>query len=847
VDRALEETVDRDAAHGVGSTAPSAGTTAPEAALSKGAVLGRYIVIEELGHGAMGVVYKAYDPELDRKVALKVLRKVQAEGRARLVREGQAMAKLAHPNVAAVHDVGVYREQVFIAMELVEGQDLRVWMLAQHPWREVLATFVQAGRGLAAAHTAGIVHRDFKPDNALIGADGRVRVVDFGLAHTPGEGTPAPAAPAASAAGTSALPTSVSDSYTSGFARTVDSDATSGSLVGTPRYMPPEQLAGERVTPAADQFAFCASLWEALYGRPPFDGEDLLTLLSNVREAKIVDTPSRGVPSRVRQVLLRGMSPSVELRYPSLDALLAELQYDPTTVRWRWLAGAGAVGIALVAAVGARSLKAAPAPLCPSAAPEMEAVWSDAKRAQLSATFLATKKPFAQDAIRGASSALDAYGAAWVSMHGDACEASRVRGEQSSELMDLRMQCLEQRRGTMRALVDQLVVADAKGVQAAVKAVGELPPLADCADATALKTPVHPPSDPAVRARIETARDDIAQSFALRQMSHLREAADAADRAAAAAKDIGWAPLRAEALFAQSKIYIGKQDGKRAAATLEDAVLAAVEGRQETVEVDAWIGLVRAYAVALQWDSAHQSARHAHAALARTPDENREAILLREEGFTQWREGKETEARATLERALALAEKVLPPESTSIGVVCLFLANVLVDTGQYDDAIAMTRRALAIGEDNLGPLHPDLASSLQTMGNAMLDKGDPAGAEDAYQRGLDLRLPILGLENHATIESIECVGNARLHAGKLEGALENLQQAVTLSEKVSGPNDGELASKLVNLGEVYQALKRWDDAAAVQQRALGIVEKAYPPGAWFVAFPLEGLARSYAG
>jgi tetratricopeptide (TPR) repeat protein len=432
-------------------------------------------------------------------------------------------------------------------------------------------------------------------------------------------------------------------------------------------------------------------------------------------------------------------------------------------------------------------------------------------------------------------------------MHGEACEASRVRGEQSSELMDLRMQCLAQRRGTMRALVDQLVVADAKGVQAAVKAVGELPPLAECADATALRTPVHPPSDPAVRARIDTVRDDIAQSFALRQMTHFRDAGEAADRAVAAAKDIGWAPLLAEALFAQSRVAIGRQDGKRAAAILEDAVLAAVEGRQEAVEADSWIGLVRAYATDLQWERAHQSARHAHAALARSPDDTRQAVLLREEGFTSWREGKEAEARVTLEQALALAEKVMPAESNSIGVVSLFLGNVLVDQGQYDEALTVTRRALSIAEHNLGPLHPDLASSLQTIGNALLDKGDAAGAEAAYQRGFDLRAPVLGLENRATIESIEAIGNARLHAGNLEGALQPMLQAVALCEKVTGPNDGELASKLVNLAELYQAMKRWDDALPVEQRALAIVEKAYPPGSWFVAFPLEGLARTYAG
>jgi tetratricopeptide (TPR) repeat protein len=358
---------------------------------------------------------------------------------------------------------------------------------------------------------------------------------------------------------------------------------------------------------------------------------------------------------------------------------------------------------------------------------------------------------------------------------------------------------------------------------------------------------VRPPADPAVRTRIDSVRDDIASSFALRQMTRFHDAAEAADRAVAVAKDIGWAPLLAEALYAQSRIFIGRQDGKHTAATLEDAVLAAVEGRQESIEVDAWTGLVRAYALDLQWERARAAARHAHAAIARSSDEEHLAKLLRDEGFTAWREGKEGEARATLERALALEDKVMPPDSLTTGVTLLFLGNVLVDQGQYDDALVVTRRALSIGEHTLGPLHPDLASSLQTIGNALLNKGDAAGAEAAYQRGFELRVAVLGLSNQATIESIEGVGNARMHQGNLEGALESLQQAEALSEKVSGPDSGELASKLVNLADVYQAMKRWDDAVALDQRALAIVEKAYPPGAWFVAFPLEGLGRALSG
>jgi serine/threonine protein kinase len=177
--------VEPSLAQKVASDAPPDG--GGEATLPRGAVLGRYIVVEPIGRGGMGVVYRAYDPELDRRVALKLLRR-QGEStgdeQARLVREGKAMARLAHPNVAAVHDVGVDDDQVFIAMELVEGQTLRAWLETPRSWRAIVAMFLQAGRGLSAAHAAGMVHRDFKPDNVIVGADGRARVVDFGLART---------------------------------------------------------------------------------------------------------------------------------------------------------------------------------------------------------------------------------------------------------------------------------------------------------------------------------------------------------------------------------------------------------------------------------------------------------------------------------------------------------------------------------------------------------------------------------------------------------------------------------------------------------------------------------------
>src|SRR5215813_4547668 len=287
---------------------------------------GRYRILQQLGTGGMGVVYLAEDPELGRRVAIKLMRPEASrnisasEGRARLMREAHAMAQLSHPNVIAVYDVGTFGDQVFIAMEYVEGSTLTQWLAEQHrPWREIVNMFVQAGRGLAAAHAAGILHQDFKPDNVLVGKDGRPRVLDFGLARAlfgePEKGALDDELAKADADGPSNLaPLAVVLTRP-------------GRLMGTPAYMAPEQLMGERVDEKADQYSFCAALFQGLYGVVPFNGDDFDALLEQIRLRKVNEVPkSNSVPSSVRRTLLRGLSPNPADRFSSMEALLEKLE-----------------------------------------------------------------------------------------------------------------------------------------------------------------------------------------------------------------------------------------------------------------------------------------------------------------------------------------------------------------------------------------------------------------------------------------------------------------------------------------------------------------------------------------
>ncbi|HEY2747364.1 MAG TPA: serine/threonine-protein kinase, partial [Polyangia bacterium] len=287
-----------------------------DAPYARGAVVGRYVLDEAIGAGATGVVWAAYDPELDRRVALKFLRGgpnvSPADLRTRLSREAQAMAQLSHANVVVVHDVGSFGDQVYVAMELVDGDTLGAWLAARpRGWREVLELFAAAGAGLAAAHAAGLVHRDFKPDNVLIGRDGRVRVTDFGLARAVDGGDDQRGAETPLGEGSDRL---------------LEARLTrSGALVGTPAYMAPEQIAGGRVDARSDVFSFCVALFEALFGERPFAGANLPELAAAMSAGRVVAAARRGVPRRVQRAVLRGLAVDPAARWPAMEPLLHAL------------------------------------------------------------------------------------------------------------------------------------------------------------------------------------------------------------------------------------------------------------------------------------------------------------------------------------------------------------------------------------------------------------------------------------------------------------------------------------------------------------------------------------------
>ncbi|HUS30122.1 MAG TPA: protein kinase [Kofleriaceae bacterium] len=323
--------------------------TSQTSGIRHGSKVGRFVVEGQLGAGGMGVVYAAHDRELDRRVALKVLKGTDdAEQRTRLMREGQAMARVTHENVITVHEVGMEGSMVFLAQELLDGGSLRDWLLAdkKRSQSEILAKFIAAGRGLAAAHRAGLVHRDFKPDNVLLGKDGRVRVSDFGLARS-----------LESSAAALAETQKGGGSTDENLANPMLTMTRTGAVMGTPLYMSPEQHAGEPADERSDQFSFCVALYEALHGDTPFPGKTAVALADAVMSGRMKPPPKTAdVPSRIRKILLRGLSTIPGERYPSMDALLADLTHDPARKRTRFVLLAAVIILIAGAVVGGYAL-----------------------------------------------------------------------------------------------------------------------------------------------------------------------------------------------------------------------------------------------------------------------------------------------------------------------------------------------------------------------------------------------------------------------------------------------------------------------------------------------------------
>ena len=816
------------------------------APLTRGACLGRYVILDSLGRGGMGMVYKAYDPELGRQIAVKLVRvkgRHKKSAQERLLREAQALAQLSHPNVIAVYDVGTFGDDVFIAMELVDGVDVRQWLReATRSRPEVLKLFLAAGRGLDAAHSAGLVHRDFKPDNLVIGTDGRPRVIDFGLARVAGVH--------GDLEGDSETSYLESDSQTSGTAKNrLNTPLTQvGSVLGTPAYMAPEQHLGQDVDARSDQFSFCVSLYRALYGVRPFSGDDPKDLTQNVTQGRM-DPPPKGprVPRWIRRILLRGLSVAPEERYPSMAALLSQLQRDPAVIRKRVLRALAFAGVVAAIAFKVTSV-AGDAPRCQNGRQQLDGVWDSEVRALTKQAFLATGRTHAPATFDLVDRRLNDYGDAWVDMYTESCKATNVRGDQSETLLDLRTLCLNRRLGKMAALTGLLSEAtDPAVVDRAVSAATTLPELDACADEQALSSAVPRPESDSTWAAVGAARKSIDRAEAMGKAGDYQGALELATEIVDSVDEIDYAPVQAEALYLLGGNQRRRGKADEAEQTLYAAALMAAEARDDELAAKTWLELlwVVGYARAKP-EQALQLRRLVEPAVVRAGSARRRGDLMNNLGAILRRKGKYPEARAHIEQALEIWTKLYGADDLQVSKAHNNLGNVLNDMGDFLEARKHHERVLEIRRAALGEQHPFVASALNNLGNSFMEQGEFEQARDHYQRSLDIAEK-LDPTGKGAVMALNNLGNANADLGNLAAAQKLQERALAIQQGRENPDDADVGITINNLADLLLKQKKYLLARQNYEKSRDLFVRGLGEEHSYVAHATIGIGNALAG
>jgi serine/threonine protein kinase/tetratricopeptide (TPR) repeat protein len=855
--------------------------------------IGRFTLLERLGAGAMGEVYAAYDEQLDRKVALKLVRSSARDSERadeRLLREAQTLAQVSHPNVVQVYEAGTHDGGVFIAMEFIRGKTLTAWLGTAEELprperqREILRQFIAAGRGLEAAHAAGLAHRDFKPDNVLVGDDDRVRVVDFGLARLVADTTAASGTTAAMTTGSTATPAqapageatmqnvaglSDEDTWDLGPGVTppkrADADPTrdmeppatrprqgsavpdrellsvesteaatpapelitpaapseparpgepgalrkaalrltdTGMVMGTPRYMAPEQMRGQVPDHRSDQFSFCVSLFHALYGEWPFHGSNALDLMRAAARGKLVQPKNQAdVPAPVRKAIVRGLSAGSEARFANMGELLQVLESWLQRRRrglWRFAAAALMTGTAVAfAAVGQ-----VPEP-CEGVTGEIDALWSPERKEKLGRAFRDSGQVYADTAWLSTGRVIDEYVTAWRGGARDACEAAQVRQTQSSELFDRRMLCLGRGRQRLEALLTSFdpdtAPLDTKVIEKALDAASELPDLAVCRDAEAMSQGLEPPADPALARSVADVRQRLAEAYTARLLGRYDEALRAAEKQLVEARKLDYPPLHAEALFhvgIARAVRALNSDTDQAADAYLEAVDIAEGVRHDQLAADIWHRLVL---LAAQFDSSvergHAWSRREQAAVRRIGDPPQaRAQALETLGRLYAKDSKHAEAVEQYEKAAEILQAI------------------------------QSRSAM-------------LASVYHAWANSESARGDQGKARWLFGLALNLSIDLRGDKHPAVARIRNDLARVLLELEDFDRARELLQAALTTSKQVHGPVHYLVAKIFFSLAVVEYQTGNFDQARAYAEDGRRIYADEYEPDHRYQAEP----------
>jgi tetratricopeptide (TPR) repeat protein len=781
-----------------------------EAGTRVGQRIGHFEIRDVLGTGGMGTVFEARDLTLDRAVALKLLHPdLAARSERRVLREAQALAKLSHPNVVQVFEAGIAEGRPFIAMELVRGQTLAHWQASPHGWRECVSAYLQAGRGLAAAHERGLVHRDFKPSNCILDEDGRVRVLDFGLAqriesslmnevrsHVSFEELPL-------TGGHGGPPTRAH------------------GATGTLGYMPLEQLWGQALDAKSDQFSFCVSLFEALHRRRPFGGESMDALVMAMLEG-VIDWPpgAAQAPARLRKLLERGLRAKPSGRWPAMGDVLRELELllrrgNRRRRRW-WYVGSGLA----IAAVGAWWTMREPT--CLDSHLELDDAWGPEQRARVVAAIEGSSVPVPTE-VRPR---LDAYAARWIALRGAACTAER------DELVDadtarLRRQCLAEARDALGDVAARLRDGDDRMLAAAASWSEGLPDLSRCEDVTRFVTLRPLPDDPETAERVRALR----HLHALVQVENVQgngeRALELLEEGIAEAEALGYAPLVAELVLVRGNLAVERGSYDAAEHDLERAYALAMEHDHLHVALDAAISLTyvvgdlrERHDVGFKWGLTAD-------ALARQPwsDPRRLASVMETMGNVLYEQGRLASALEHYEQALEIRDRI-EPDGAAQPYTLANIGLVLHEQGRYEEALPVLHEVLARRQAELDPQHVAVAVSLISLATTLRRLGRHTEALAHLQQALEIRELRLGPDSPGVVIVLNELGRAWLDVGELPQALDAHQRALAYGTKMLGPSHSHVAEAWLGLGTVLQAYGMLDAAARHVGRAVRTYELA---------------------
>ena len=793
---------------------PNSGAPGDDRELQAGTEIGRYIVLGVLGSGGMGVVYAAFDPELDRRVALKLLRparRASSRARERMIREAKAMARVSHPNVVAVHDVGEHEGLVYIAMELVDGISMEDWARSERqPIDEVVRVMLAAGEGLAAAHAEGLVHRDFKPANILIGKDGRIRVTDFGLAR-------------ASAGSSNA---SASDDASLGSGGLGLEITVAGAMMGTPAYMAPEQFTSGEVTAQTDQFAFCIVMHWLLYGERPFEGGTVAELAASVvRGATRSPPPGRTVPAWIRRLVLTGLAAAPSERHSSMRALLDRLGRSPTAKR-RTLALGAVVAVAVASVSGSywiseRSRLTA----CEARGDEIAQHWGPEQSGQLDAAFDASDLSFAADSAQRVRGRLDRWTANWSSIAQEAC---LVRRPSASDGIDATSACLDGAAQRFADLQQLLAEGGDEVVRHSIWLAAALPDPARCVDDEHLGRLTPLPDAPVPRAAAVELLGEITRARA-RQRAGSHAALPMVQESYRQAAALGHEPTRLSALASLAD-FERATDPDSAELHAAEAYFKAAKLRLDGTAITA-AGLLAEIVVAdpERRDEAARWLEHAEMIAVRSEQDDSPAYadMLQSAAIAHSNAGRyETSAElfsSSLTMSIALGGKHEP----RLAGYRASLGNALRKLGHYERAERQLSDALELAEAAYGERHSELAVILLNLGSVYADTERSDEAIAMFERGLEIASDTYPETHRMVVTLVGSLGAALGQAGRLEPALELQRRALRLETERRGNDDLRVASWHNNIAITLRRLDRPSEAKPHSQRSIEIRRAKY--------------------